>query len=238
MASTEDRPPHNAPMIPPSRRGDERPEVLELRFRILSAEYSALIFYLGSTWSVSAARTNLFFVALSAAGVALALISNASRFSREFQTFALAVLVLVLVIGVFAMTRMLHAHAQTVLHIQSLNRIRHFFTELDPGTKPYFTLPTHDDVAALVGSTRPRPPLWAMTHMPAASMLTLVALVNTFLIGAIAGTASLSSGGNPSTALMWAATGFAIASILIWGWVFRELHRIRKTLVVRYPRDD
>jgi hypothetical protein len=225
-------------MNPPSRSGDERPEDLELRFRILSAEYSALIFHLGSTWSVSAARTNLFFVALSAAGVALALISNASQFSREFQVFAVAVLLLVFVIGIFAMTRMLHAHAETVLHIQSLNRIRHFFTELDPGTKPYFTLPTHDDMAGVVGSTGPRPSVWAMTHLPAASMATLVALVNTFVIGAIAGTVCLSLGSNPSTALIWAVAGFAIASILIWGWLFRELHRIRRTLVVRYPRDD
>jgi hypothetical protein len=238
MASTEDTPPGNPLMNEPSRRGDERPEDLELRFRILSAEYSALIFYLGSTWSVSAARTNLFFVALSAAGVALALISNASHFSREFQVFALALLLLVLLIGIFAMTRMLHAHAETVLHIQSLNRIRHFFTELDPGTKPYFTLPTHDDEAALVGSTRPRPSLWTMTNLPAASMATLVALVNTFVTSAIAGTAYLSLGGNPSAALVWAAAGFAIASVLIWGWVFRELYRIRRSLVVRYPRDD
>jgi hypothetical protein len=224
--------------VTPPRGGDERPEDLELRFRILSAEYSALIFHLGSTWSVSAARTNLFFVALSAAGVALALISNASHFSREFQVLAVALLLLVLVIGVFAMTRMLHAHAETVLHIQSLNRIRHFFTELDPGTKAYFTLPTHDDVAGVVGSTRPRPSLWAMTHLPAASMATLVALVNTFVIGALVGTGYLSLGGNPSTALIWAAAGFAIASIVIWGWVLRELHRIRKALVVLYPRDD
>jgi hypothetical protein len=223
---------------PPSRKGEESPEDLELRFRILSAEYSALIFYLGSTWSVSAARTNLFFVALSAAGVALALISNASQFSREFQVFAIAVLLLVFVMGIFAMTRMLHAHAETVLHIQSLNRIRHFFTELDPGTKPYFTLPTYDDEAGVVGSTRPRPPLWAMTHLPAASMATLVALVNTFVMGAIGGTLYLSLGGNPSTALIWAAAGFATASIVIWGWLFRELNRIRRTLVVRYPRDD
>jgi hypothetical protein len=225
-------------MNPPSGRRDERPEDLELRFRILSAEYSALIFYLGSTWSVSAARTNLFFVALSAAGVALALISNASQFSREFQVFAVAVLLLVFVIGIFAMTRMLHANAETVLHIQSLNRIRHFFTELDPGTKPYFTLPTHDDMAGVVGSTRPRPSVWAMTHLPAASMATLVALVNTFVIGAIVGTVCLSLGSNPSTALIWAVAGFAIGSIVIWGWLLRELNRTRRTLVVRYPGDD
>src|SRR5207237_510630 len=165
---------------PASRSYVLSPDDLELRFRILSAEYSALIFHLGSTWSVSAARTNLFFVALSAAGVALALISNASHFSREFQVFALALLLLVLLIGIFAMTRMLHAHAETVLHIQSLNRIRHFFTELDPGTKAYFMLPTHDDEAALLASTRPRPSLWTRTKPPAANIATLVASVNTF----------------------------------------------------------
>jgi len=220
-----------------SPQPEDRPEDLERRFRILSAEYSALIFYLGSTWSVSAARTNLFFVAVSAAGVALALISNASHFSRQFQIFALAVLLLVLVSGVFAMTRMLHAHAQTVLHIQSLNRIRHFFTELDPGTKPYFTLPIHDDEAGVVGSTRSQPSLWAMTYLPAASMATLAALVNTFLAGAIAGTAYLSLGGSASMALVCAGGAFVIASIVVWGWVFLQLRRIRQRLVVRFPQD-
>ena len=238
MASSEDKQAQNRPMSSAPRSGDETSQDLEVRFRILSAEYSALIFHLGSTWSISAARTNLYFVALSAAGVALALISNASQFSREFQVFALGVLLLVLVVGVFGMTRMLHAHAETVLHIQSLNRIRHFFTELDPGTKLYLTLPTHDDEASLVGSTRPRPSLWAMTQLPAASMATLVAIVNTFVVGAIAGTADLSLGGNPGMALISAAAGFVLASIVIWGWVFRKLHRIRRSLVVRYPPED
>ena len=220
-----------------SRTEEDRPEDLELRFRILSTEYNALIFLLGSVWSVSAARTNLYFVTVSAAGVALALISNASNFSHEFQVFALAVLLLILATGVFAMVRMLHAHAQTVQHIQSLNRIRHFFTELDPGTKPYFTLPTHDDEAGIVGSIRARPSLWAMTQMPAASMATLVALVNTFVTAAIVGTACISFGGSPTIALICAVAGFAIGSIVFWGWVLRDLHRVRRSLDVRYPGD-
>jgi hypothetical protein len=220
-----------------SRTGEDRPEDLELRFRILSTEYNALIFLLGSVWSVSAARTNLYFVTVSAAGVALALISNASKFSREFQVFALAVLLLILVTGVFAMARMLRAHADTVLHIQSLNRIRHFFTELDPGTKPYFTLPTHDDEAGVVGSIRARPSLLAMTHMPAASMATLVALVNTFVAAAIVGTACISMGGSPTAGLICSVAGFTVGSVVFWGWVFRDLHRVRQSLVVRYPGD-
>ncbi len=44
---------------PTSLRGENEHRDLELRFRILSAEYSALVQRLGSTSAVSAARTNL-----------------------------------------------------------------------------------------------------------------------------------------------------------------------------------
>jgi hypothetical protein len=218
-----------------SSRSRERPENLQLRFQILTAEYSALVQRLGSTSAVSAARTNLYFVFLSATGVALALISNASHFTREFQVFALGVLLLNLLGGLLAMARMLHAHGQTVLYIQSLNRIRRFFTELDAGVEPYFTLPVHDDEAGIVESGSRHPSLWAMTMLPAASMATLVALVNTFLVGAIAATAYLVLGGNPTTALVYAGVAFVIASIFIWGWLFLELHRIRRRLVIQFP---
>lgn len=195
-----------------------------------------MISYLGATWSVSAARTNLFFVALSAGGVALALIANASHFSHEFQVFAVVLLTLIFLVGAFGMTRMLHANTQTVLHIQSLNRIRRFFAEFDPGVEQYFSLPIHDDEASVVGSSRQRPSLWAMTQLPAASMATLMALVITFLAGAIAGTAYLSIGGSARSALACAGGAFVLASVVVWGWIFRELRRIRARLVVRFPQ--
>jgi len=210
-------------------------EDLELRFRILSAEYGSLVQRLASTSAVAAARTNLYFVFLSATGVALALISNASRFSREFQIFALAVLLLNLLGGLLAMARMLHAHGQTVLYIQSINRIRHFFTELDPEVKQYLTIPIHDDEASVVESVSRHPSVWAMTMLPAASMATLVALVNTFLVGAIAGTVYLVLGGSSATALLYAGAAFVIASVVIWGWLLLELRRIRRRLVVQFP---
>jgi quinol-cytochrome oxidoreductase complex cytochrome b subunit len=74
-----------------------------------------------------------------------------------------------------------------------------------------------------------------MTMLPAASMATLVALVNTFLVGAIAATAYLALGGSATMALVYAGVAFAIASIVIWGWLFLELHRIRRRLVIQFP---
>ncbi len=218
-----------------SSRSREQAEDVKLRFQILSTEYSALVQRLGSTSTVSAARTNLYFVFLSATGVALALIANASHFTHEFQVVALGVLLLNLLGGLLAMARMLHAHGQTVMYIQSINRIRHFFTELDAGVKPYFTLPVHDDVAGVVESASRHPSLWAMTMLPAASMATLVALVNTFLVGAIAATVCLVFGGSATLALVYAGVVFVLASIAIWGWLFLELQRIRRRLVIQFP---
>src|SRR5438270_12999875 len=95
----------------------ERPD-LELRFQILSAEYIALVQRLGSTSAVSAARTHLYFVFLSASGVALALISNAFHFTREVQVFALRVPLLNLRGGLMALARMLRAPCQSALYVQ------------------------------------------------------------------------------------------------------------------------
>ena len=112
----------------PRRTGD-----LELRFRILSAEYSHLTSMLTSTWSTSAARTNLFFVAVSAAGVALAFLSN-GHVTRTFLILTLSILLLILVMGLVALSRMLHANRESIRQLQSIIRIRRFFVELDPGS--------------------------------------------------------------------------------------------------------
>ena len=59
-------------------------------------------------------------------------------------------------------------------------------------------------------------------------MATLVALVTTFQVGAIAGTVYLALGGSATMALVYAGVAFVIASIVIWGWLFLELHRIKR----------
>jgi hypothetical protein len=74
-----------------------------------------------------------------------------------------------------------------------------------------------------------------MTMLPAASMATLVALVNTFLVGAIAATVYLVLGGSATMALVYAGVAFVIASVVIWGWLFLELRRIRRRLVIQFP---
>lgn len=213
-----------------------RSDDLDLRFRILSAEYSHTTSMLTSTWSISASRTNLFFVAVSAAGVALALLGNASRAGGTFPLLALPVLLLVLVMGIVALTRMLHANREATIYVQSLNRIRHFFAEIDPESKRYMGMPTSDDAIALFGRHGRWSSLSVMSQMPAASMATLIALINAFTAGATAGIVYVLLGaGSQRDAVIAAGAALALGLIGFEGWVYADLVRMRRSLDVRFP---
>lgn len=210
----------------------ELPHDRELRFKILDAEYRHATSMLTSTWSTAAARTNLFFVAVSAAGVALALLAHATS---TFLVIALGVLLVVLVIGVVALDRMLHANREAVLYMQSVIRIRRYFTTLDPGSAEYMTLPTTDDETGLFGP-HTRSSFGAMTQPPAASMASLVALIDAFVTAAVVGIAYLLiTGAGQSAALIAAGIGLAVSMVFYEGWTFMDLRNLRQSLDVRFP---
>ena len=217
-----------------SIKGD-RASALELRFRILSAEYSHVTSMLGNTWSTAAARTNLFFVAVSAAGIALALFADSSHLTRTSLLLVLVVLLLVLVMGVVALSRMEVANRESVELMQALIRIRHFFVEIDPGAAGYMTLPIHDDQTGIYGPLAPRSRLGRMTQLPAASMASLVAFVDAFVVAAIVGTGYLILGGDATAAVIWSGVALAIALVAFEGWLFIKLDQVRRQIEARYP---
>ena len=125
---------------------------------------------------------------------------------------------------------------EAVLYMQSANRIRRYFTELDPGSVAYLTLPTTDDFAGLFGSHRPRSSFGAMTQMPAASMATLVAPVDAFVTAAVVGTAYLLiAGASQWGAVVAAGIALAISIVAYEGWAYRDLQKMRQSLDIRFP---
>jgi hypothetical protein len=223
-------------------RGDTTREIragraseLDLRFKILSAEYSHVTSMLGNTWSNAAARTNLFFVAVSAAGIALALFADSSRINRTSLLLVLVVLVLVLVMGVVALSRMVGANRDSIRLMQTLIRIRHFFVEIDPDASAYMTLPIHDDEVGVYGQTTPRSRFSALTQLPAASMASLVAFVDAFVVAAIVGIGYLILGGDATSAVIWSGVALAIGVIGFEGWLFSNLDRVRRDLQAQFP---
>ena len=75
-----------------------------------------------------------------------------------------------------------------------------------------------------------------MTQLPAASMATLVALVDAFVTAALVGTVwMLVFSGDPINAVIAAGISLALATVAYQGWVYRDLMQIRRSLEVRFP---
>jgi hypothetical protein len=123
---------------------DERERIRE----VLGSEYTLLTNALTAAWSTSLVRTSIFLISLSAAGVALGFVAQDGLDRGPFRTVALVVLPLVLFLGVATFMRLVQVQRESVVYITGLNRIRYFFQESAPGSRPYFVLPSYDDEIA------------------------------------------------------------------------------------------
>jgi hypothetical protein len=115
---------------------------------VLGNEYTILMSALNAAWSASLVRTSIFLVALSAAGEALGFVAQEGLGSAPFTNLALVVLPLVLFLGIATIVRLVQVQRESLVYNVGLNRIRHFFQEVAPASRPYFVLPAHDDELA------------------------------------------------------------------------------------------
>jgi hypothetical protein len=148
---------------------DLTPDERRLVGEVLSDEYSVLMSGLSSAWSASLTRTSIFIYSLSAAGVALGFVAQEGLDQGPFRTLALVVLPLVLFLGIATFVRLVQVQRESVIYITGMNRIRHFFQERAPRSRPYFVLPANDDETALyrsfgTGMNR-RPPRRALLYL-------------------------------------------------------------------------
>jgi hypothetical protein len=137
-------------------------EDAQLARGVLVAEYNVLISALNSVSSASLTRTSLFLGVLSAAGMAFGFASQGGVDPSTFLALALQVFVLVLFLGIATFARLVEIQRELMVYIAGMNRIRYFFQEVAPASRPYFVLPIYDDGPALyrsigTGMRRKRP---------------------------------------------------------------------------------
>jgi hypothetical protein len=141
-------------------------EQQERAMKVLDAEYRLLTSALAAAGSAMLVRTSIFLGVLSAAGVALGFVARDGIGRAEFIILALLVLPHVFFLGVVTFVRLVHGQRESVVCITGLNRIRHFFQDIAPETRPFFVLPAFDDEAAIyrsMGSGMNRRPPRAQT---------------------------------------------------------------------------
>ena len=124
-------------------------------------------------------RTALYLGALSSTLVALALVAQGSLFGEVFHVVALTVLPAVFFLGLVTYVRILQSSIEDILYARAINRIRHYYTEIDPSQARYFLLSGSDDIPGVLANMGLRDS-WTqlLFTMPSA-----VALINSLLGG-------------------------------------------------------
>jgi hypothetical protein len=212
------------------------PEDRQAVSEVLGNEYAVLMSALNAAWSASLTRTSIFIYALSAAGVALGFVAQGGLDSAPFRPLALVVLPLVLFLGITTYVRLVQVQRESLVYNIGLNRIRHFFQDSAPASRPYFVLPAHDDDLAMFRSIgtgmRQRPPHHRLPYYIVQTQ-GIVGVITAAVAAAVGGLAVSFAG--PVLAWVVAALAFAatLGALLVY-WL-RSLADIQATVKPKFP---
>ena len=117
--------------------------------QILSTEHWSLLGARSLAYNEAFVRAGMFLTFLSTSFVALALVSQAMSFGKDFLSVAAVVLAFDFVIGLTTYERITGANLDDLRANHGMARIRHAYTQITPIVTPYFTTPTHDDMDAV-----------------------------------------------------------------------------------------
>jgi hypothetical protein len=181
-------------------------------------------------------RTSLFIYSLSAAGVALGFVAQGGLDSAPFKTLALVILPLVLFLGVVTFVRLVQVQRESLVYNVGLNRIRHFFQETAPASRPYFVLPAHDDELARYRSIGT-----GISRRPPRRRLPYLIVQTQGIVGVVTAAVAAGIGGiGVSTAgslAAWAAAAVAFVATLgaLFTYWQRSLAEIRSAVKPLFP---
>ncbi len=161
-----------------------------MRLQILTAEHSSLVATRSLAWNEAFTRVGTYLALLSGAIVALALVGQGAQFGDSFFVFGLVILPVVLFVGETTFVRVGSSNFHDAQCVIGMNRIRAGYLQLAPDLASFFVMGVHDDPLG-VGQTmafEPGAPLFLQLMSASPSV---IAVVNSVLVGAILGFALL-----------------------------------------------
>ena len=101
----------------------------------------------------------------------------------DFRLFALVILPALVFLGTVTFVRVVETGIEDAIYAQAINRIRHYYLELAGGDARYFVLGGNDDIQGGLANMGLSPSPWR----PFFSIASVVALINSMVVGALAG---------------------------------------------------
>lgn len=225
--TAQSRPP--TPPVPPGLPGEVP---LPVRVQMMATEHWSLLASRNLAWTESFTRASMFLSTLSFAVVAMALIGQASGFGEEFRIFALVVLPVVLFLGIATSLRMDAANHHDVQCIIGMNRIRAGYLEIAPDLERFFVMGASDDFDGITRTMAVMPNRSILFNLVSASP-TVLAVLNSVLIGAIVALGGIQLGVAMTAALVLGVAGFVISACL---WVALARHLLTDLVRTHRPK--
>jgi hypothetical protein len=207
------------------------PDILQ----ILITEHSNLQTARSATVFEANGRTSLFLGAVSSGIVALAFVGQMSEMGQAFFMFALILLPSLIFLGLVTFIRVNQTGIEDMIAARSINRIRHYYTDVAPLAKRYFILSTHDDMAGYVQNLGGR----ASIFQQFVSTPGLVSVINSILTAVFAGLLIFWLF-HPAL-LVCIAIGvviFAVSVALYMRYQHEYWKRNEKHMIVLFPSED
>ena len=178
-------------------------------------------------------RLQLFVSSLSGTIITLALAAQLSAMGTPFWTFALILLPTVYFLGLVTLLRILQASDEWRIYGQGMGRIRHYFVELAPEMRPYFVMPTTDDVGANLAAIGIRPRAW-WQRLLTAGMLIIV--MDSIVAGAFVGLLlSIVQPFGTAVSVTCGVAGFVVSLVVLYWLQHRRLTGALTSLPTVFP---
>ena len=177
-------------------------------------------------------RTALYIGALSSTLVALALVAQAAPLGHLFHVVALTVGPAVFFLGLVTYVRVLQSSIEDIIYARAINRIRHYYTEIDPARAHYFLLSGRDDFRGALANMCLRDS-WTqfLFTLPSA-----VAVINALLAGVTVALAIVTAVGAslPVTVLAGIASGTTVLALHL-AYQVRRFASMKATVEAVFP---
>ena len=206
---------------------------------ILTTEHWSLLSARSLVYNEAFARTGMFLTFLSASLVAMALVSQAMGFDRDFLVFVAVILGFDLFIGLATLGRISSASNEDLRCIAGMNRIRHAYLELAPGLEPYFISSRYDDLLGILstyGEPTGEHPSFFLGFLHALTTTDgMVGMITSVISGIFGAVVVLLVGAPPSVAIVAGLATFAVLFLGLSRAGYRNFARFGARLGSRVP---
>jgi hypothetical protein len=214
---------------------DKRADVPNSVSQFLTAEHFALQSARGTAINEANSRQQSYLGLLSAVVVALAFIAQVTDLGSTFFAFTLVLLPLVYFVGLTTLQRLHQIWGEWLTYQMGVNRIRHFFVEVDPTLADYLVMPTTDDPARALESVGIRQSRWQWML----GISGMIAVINSVVAGVFAGLAARQID-TSARVLPWLAgvLGFLLSFLLLRRMMVQFQRRRGVRIEPRFPDDQ